>query len=131
MAEYLTKYVFFLDPELKEWIFNCFEQGFGYKFKKFGSQAFGCLTKPYHLLMHYLIPVVRNVVIIFSVYFELFKDLVFFMTLKYFSEKVLVNEKDKFGTVGGINLTVVQWYIVAVASLSQVSLKILYLNLEG
>ena len=93
----------------------------GYKFKIACSQIFGCLAKPYHLLQHYIIPVVRNVVIIFSVYFELFKDLVFFMTLRWFASKILVNEEDQFGSIGGINLNVVQWYIVGVASLSQVS----------
>ena len=84
-------YFLFSDqPDLKEWIFNHFEQGLAYQMMKYAKIGFPYLVKPGEFIAHYVIPIVHNLHVIFSAYFELFKDLVFFLVLNHFTEEILV-----------------------------------------
>ena len=77
-------------PDLKEWIFNHFEQGLGYQMTKYAKMFFPLLVKPVSFVAHFVIPFLMNLCLIFSSYFELFKDLVFFTVLRHFSDNILV-----------------------------------------
>ena len=49
------------------------------------------LVGPVAFIAHYAIPIVNNIYIVFSSYFELFKDIIFFLVIDHFDENILVS----------------------------------------
>ena len=108
--------------------------------------GFPFLVGPVAFIAHYAIPIVNNLYIVFSSYFELFKDIIFFLVIDHFDENILVSwlhnlcmhslfkfyllfQQHRYDEVGGINLQFVSWYILAVACGSYVSKDSLFLAL--
>ena len=53
--------------------------------------GFPFLVGPVAFIAHYVIPLIGNLYIVFSSYFELFKDIIFFLVIRHFDRDILVS----------------------------------------
>ena len=62
-----------------------------YQLKKYAKIGFPFLVGPVAFIAHYVIPLIGNLYIVFSSYFELFKDITFFLVIRHFDRDILVS----------------------------------------
>ena len=110
------------DLELRSWAIDVLRQSLTYRI----SRCLRVNLNPVHFLLkrtkQYVMPIGFALRMIAAITFDIWKDLVIFCSLRHYIDHILEGQVN-FDFIGNYDLNIISWYIIGMATLSQVTMS--------